>query len=780
MKAYPTPENETERLKVLREYAILDTISEIEYDAITQLASYICNVPIALISLVDNDRQWFKASVGLNASETSREDSFCQYTIMNDHVFEVENALEHKLFYDNPLVLGNPNIRFYAGAPLLNKEGFTMGSLCVIDTVPKKLTAAQNNALQLLAHQVVALLEARKKNFEYLASQKELQNFIDLTTDLVCIINVAGLFHKVNPAFTTILGYKKEELVGMPYINFVHPEDKATTLTAVEKIADLKQTASFENRFRIKKNTYIHLSWNISPDPETGNLYKIARNIQKEKIAEQRLKDVNYLLEESQHIAKIGSWTYSFVSKKLVWSEEHYRIFEMKTMSSDALVTQFRARVQKDDLAALDRVIEEVLRTKKKFKTKYRIIFPDHRIKYILAMGEPVLDADGALLALNGVVQDVTDITVAEHNLNEKSKEVKDVRAALDEAAIVSISNIKGELTYVNDNFCAVSKFNRDDLIGKVQPNMAAFFETDMGKKIQENIYRGTTWKGELQHQAEDGTYYWEHKTIVPFLNSKGIPYQYIAIGTDITDRKNAEQKLIAALASLEKKNKELDEYAYVVSHDLKSPLRAIYNLSEWIAEDMPEMPQNVKEHFDLLRRRVFRMENLINGVLEYSRIGRVALEKENIAVHELVERLIDSIVPDNFEVTIGTNFPVLLGERILLQQIFSNLIDNAVKYNDKPKGILHCTYQSLSAFHEFTVTDNGPGITAAYQQKVFKIFETIEARDVKESTGIGLSIVKKIVEEKGGMIYISSLEGEGCSFIFTLPKCQNETYLPH
>ena len=773
MKVYPTPENEIERLRVLKEYAILDTISEKEYESITQLASYICNVPIALVSLIDQNRQWFKASVGLDASETCRKDSFCQYTIMNNHIFEVENAAEHELFHDNPLVLGNPNIRFYAGAPLINKNGFVMGSLCVIDTKRNKLTEEQKNALQLLADQVVALLDARKINLEYLDSQKELQNFIDLSKDLVCIANLDGIFYKVNPAFTAVLGYEKQELEGVAFIDFVHPEDVQKTLKELEKLSDFKQTMSFENRYRTKDGSYINLSWNTSPDPETGNLYGIARNIQKEKLAEQHLKEVNYLLEESQQIAKIGSWNYSFVSKNLICSDGYYRIFEMKTMPTDEFVAKFRSLIHKDDLLVLDNVIEEVSKTGEKFKTNYRIVFPDRRVKYILAMGEPVIDDQGSIIALNGVVQDVTDITIAEQNIFKKSKEVKDIKAALDEAAIVSISNRKGKLTYVNDNFCSVSKFDKEELLGNKQPNMAAFFETDFGKQISENIYNGTTWKGEVQYIAKDGTYYWENKTIVPFLNNRGIPYQYISIGTDITNRKNAEENLIAALNSLEKKNRELDEYAHVVSHDLKSPLRAIYNLSEWIVIDMPELPQKVKGNFDLLRSRVSRMENLINGVLEYSRIGRVEIEKESVDINDLLEQLVDSIVPKNFEVSIGTNFPVVLAERILLQQVFTNLISNAVKHNDKPLGKIECTYQSLTDFHEFTIKDNGPGIAEIYQEKVFKVFQTIEARDVRESTGIGLSIVKKIVEEKGGIVYIKSQEGAGCSFILTIPKCQ-------
>ena len=513
----PKPVNERARLRALESYSVMDSISEKEYDSITQLAAYICETPIAAVSLIDKDRQWFKSKVGLDVSQTPRDISFCQYTIMNDKLFEVIDASDNETFIDNPLVTGNPNIRFYAGVPLKDSNGYNLGSLCVIDTKSKELSQEQRKALRILGDQVVLLLQMRKNNLDLVATQQEYYNFIDLSVDLVCIISANISFLKVNPAITRSFGYLIGELEGKALADYIHPDDLEKTFFEVDKLSQGQFSISFENRFKCKNGEYIMLSWNASTDFETGNLYCIAR---------------------------------------------------------------------------------------------------------------------------------------------------------------------------------------------------------------------------------------------------------------DVTNMKQQQQKLISTLLDLKKNNEELDQFAYVVSHDLKAPLRAINNLAEWILEDMPEMPEEVRKNFNMLRGRVLRMENLINGVLDYSRIGRTKIEKETVDVQKFLQSIIETIVPSSdFQVHIDENMPKIHCEKILLHQIFSNLISNAVKYNDKPLGKINCLYKSIPGFHQFSISDNGFGIAPQYHEKVFGIFQTIEARDKKESTGIGLSIVKKIIEEKGGKITIESEENKGANFVFTIPK---------
>lgn len=225
--------------------------------------------------------------------------------------------------------------------------------------------------------------------------------------------------------------------------------------------------------------------------------------------------------------------------------------------------------------------------------------------------------------------------------------------------------------------------------------------------------------------------------------------------------------------STLEDRNRELEQFAYVASHDLKAPLRAIANLSEWIEEDLEgQLPADNQHQMKLLRGRVLRMEALINGLLDYSRAGRKQVEIETVAVSSLLAEVIDSLAPPNsFTIEIALDMPVLNTKRILLRQVFANLISNAIKHHHHTAGHLQIAVKDRDDCYEFIVTDNGPGIDPAYHDKIFVIFQTLEARDTKESTGVGLAIVKKIVEFEGGDIWIKSSRGTGAAFHFTWPK---------
>lgn len=237
-----------------------------------------------------------------------------------------------------------------------------------------------------------------------------------------------------------------------------------------------------------------------------------------------------------------------------------------------------------------------------------------------------------------------------------------------------------------------------------------------------------------------------------------------------------SREELVEYSKQLEKQNRELNQFSYVVSHDLKAPLRAIFKLSEWIEEDLgKDVSEDVRNNMQTLRGRVTRLEGLINGLLEYSKIGKVNIKPEKVNVQAMLKDILEMLVPPpHITVNIQPGMPVFNTRKILLQQVLSNLIANAVKYNDKLAGTVNVEVKELDRFYEFSVQDNGIGIAPAYHEKIFVIFQTLEARDKVEGTGIGLSIIKKIVEDIGGAIWLESEPGKGSKFFFTWPKEEN------
>ncbi len=247
----------------------------------------------------------------------------------------------------------------------------------------------------------------------------------------------------------------------------------------------------------------------------------------------------------------------------------------------------------------------------------------------------------------------------------------------------------------------------------------------------------------------------------------------------DISLLKEAQKRQAELLGQVEKTNQELRDFAYIVSHDLKAPLRGINALATWITDDYAQnFDKEGKEQMALLVKRVGRMHNLIEGVLQYSRIGRIDEEQVQVDLNELIPEVIDMVSPpENMEITVENELPVINCGKTRIMQVFQNLLSNTIKYMDKPKGRVKIGCVEEGDYWIFSVSDNGPGIEKKYFDKIFQIFQTLSPKDEYESTGVGLTVTKKIVELHGGRIWIESEPGQGSTFFFSLPKQESEVY---
>ncbi|MGK3992541.1 PAS domain S-box protein [Sorangium sp. So ce1024] len=291
----------------------------------------------------------------------------------------------------------------------------------------------------------------------------------------------------------------------------------------------------------------------------------------------------------------------------------------------------------------------------------------------------------------------------------------------------------------------------------------------------RQSLRTGEPYENQCRLRRADGVYRWFIGRAVASRDGAGRIVRWFGTYTDIDDQKRAEEERQRLVQALERSNKELDQFAYVTSHDLKAPLRGIANLSQWIEEDLADkMTAESRKQLDLLRGRVHRLENLIDGILSYSRAGRIREKPETIDVGKLLREIVELLAPPpETRVEIAPDMPVLVTERAPLQQTFLNLISNALKHAGRADPEVRIGARDAGPFWEFSVSDNGAGIAPEYHDRIWGIFQTLKARDKVEGTGIGLSVVQKIVQSKGARAWVESSVGAGATFRFTWPKLE-------
>jgi PAS domain S-box-containing protein len=621
--------------------------------------------------------------------------------------------------------------------------------------------------------------DLKKTNFrlEHHLHEKssQLQGFLKNFVDAFVAIDPFGNVLKFNDAATNLFGYDiKTEALNI--VDLIYEEDMEYALSS---FSDLKTRGFFKNyeaRVYTKSKQIKWVNINASVILDKNKILIGAQGIVRDITAQ---KVLNEKLKASE--GRLSSLIVNLDSAVLL-EDENSKI----VLTNSKFCEIFKIPVSPNSLKGQDcsNAAEE---------SKNLFLNPDaftSRIKEILKTKQQVIGDE--LTMKNGVIleRDFTPIlkgnkykghlwtyrNITLKRQYSKSLEVQKVKysniIANMNLGLVEV-NEKDEILMVNQSFSKMSGYSEEELIGS---NASSILLSEEDRNIIESQIKkrvkgdSTSYelkvknkKGELKHWLLSGA---------PNYNLSGEYIGSIGIHLDITKLKELEFQKETILKELEKSNFQLQEYAHIVSHDLKSPLRSIDALLSWIKTDNEgRFNKNTLQNFDLLDTTLETMEMLISNVLIYSSAG--SYKHKNIEEVDLNRTLIDVkkmlLIPNNISINVLNYLPIVTGDKTKFQQLFQNFVSNAIKFCDKEIGLIEIDYVDNNTFHEFSIKDNGIGIKKKYHDKIFQVFHSLNNR--KDSTGIGLSIVKKIIDLHEGNVWLESKPGIGTTFYFTLKK---------
>ncbi|MGN6669246.1 MAG: sensor histidine kinase [Trinickia sp.] len=374
------------------------------------------------------------------------------------------------------------------------------------------------------------------------------------------------------------------------------------------------------------------------------------------------------------------------------------------------------------------------------------------------------LKTDRGLMLVMATIHDVSLRKQAEQAVLDSETRI---RAIFDTAAdaIITIHG-NGVIERVNPQTEQLFGYSSEALVGR----SIAVLMPALPHTLSEAELAGGT-RREVTANRADGSRFPVELSLSEF--QLGASRMFTAMVRDITERKESEGRRRALMQEITAANEELTNFAYVVSHDLKAPLRGIASLADWLSQDYADkFDAQGREHMRLLIRRVHRMSALIDGILEYSRAGRIKETSTRLDMNALMREIVDLLAPPpTIQILVATPLPTLIADKTRIQQVLQNLLSNSIKYMDKPAGQVRVDCVDEEDALVFSVSDNGPGIEQRHFERIFQLFQTLAPRDQVESTGVGLALVKKIVEMYGGRVWVESEVGTGSTFFFTLPR---------